>query len=125
MRSNIIFAWPQKGSGASGFLLMALFFPLLLIRFFEQWAHRDSWEFLMWAALFLAWVVVWPIALLRRLERIGLNRAWALPILIPAALLLVALFRDWPHGVAVAIAPVSIASAAVLIFFSEPKKVQP
>jgi len=124
MKSNIIFGWPQKGSGASGFLLMALFFPILLIRFCEEWAHRGTWEFLMWAGLLLAWVVVWPLALLRRLGGIGLDRAWALPILMPAVLLFVALFRNWPHSVAVAIVMITIAPAAALIFLSKPREMQ-
>ncbi|MGB6721612.1 MAG: hypothetical protein WBE72_12510 [Terracidiphilus sp.] len=106
-------------------MLMALLFPVLILRFSQQLSHRDTWEFLIWASLFLAWIVIWPIALLRRLARIGLNRAWLLPILLPAAALAVALLRHWPHGLAVVLLNLTIAASVLLVFLSPRARAQP
>jgi hypothetical protein len=118
MPARVVFGWPQKGSGASGFLLMALFAPLLIIRVTDQWSRRDTWEFLMWGALSLLWLVAWPLAILRVLSRAGLNRGWLLPLLLPAALLLVAVSLHWPHRLTSAILMVSIVAPALIAFLS-------
>jgi hypothetical protein len=106
-------------------VLRALSCPLIILGFFEQLPQRNTWEFLIWAALFLAWTVIWPIVVLRRLARIGLNKAWLLPILLPAAVLMVALLRHWPHGLAVVLLMLTIAAPALLVFLSPRAGAQP
>ena len=118
MPSRWVFSWPEKENGASYFVLRVLLFPVLILGFSEQLFHRDTWEFLIWAALFLAWIVIWPIAVLRRLARIGVNRAWLLAILLPAAVLMVALLRHWPHGLAEVLLMLTIAAPILLVFLS-------
>jgi hypothetical protein len=125
VRSKLVFAWPERAKGASGFLLMALFFPVLIIRFSDQLPHPYGWEFLTWSVLFVLWIVVWPIAILRRLARIGLNKTWVLPVLLPAAVLLVALLRHWPHRFSATLALLTIAAPTLLVFLSPRASARP
>jgi hypothetical protein len=125
MPSKVEFCWPERGNGASYFVLRALLFPVLILGFSEQLSHRDTWEFLIWAALLLGWIVIWPIAVLRRLARTGLSRAWLLPILLPAAVLVVGLVRHWTHDFVSVLLILAVAPSVSLVFLSPRASAQP
>lgn len=116
LKSDLFFTLPKRGTGASWFGLMALWFSLCIIDFIAELHHRSAVWFWIILVILLAILVNWPITIIRRLDRLQLNRLWLVPILSPAALLLLTFLEKAPHRFTSVVLIPAIAAPMLLIF---------
>jgi hypothetical protein len=114
----------KRPISGSGYALVALLTPLIIIHIAEGWTAQDRTTFLFYLIVAPLYALIWPLATMRRLVYLRLSRLWILPILLPLGLLSLTLFWHYPHKITAMLLLVAVVVQAPLIFLSPRKHFQ-
>ncbi len=99
------------------FGIWLVWLPLSVINLSESWGPHLTVKSLSWLVITLIYAVSWPFVAAKRLGQLRLSLLWILPILLPLAVLMLALCEQWRLTGAVALL-VSLAAQAPLLWLS-------
>jgi len=95
MNFKHVFAKGKRPISLPLFGIWLVWLPLSVINLFDSWGSRPDLQSVSWLAIALAYAVSWPFVAAWRLSDLRRSLLWIFPILLPLAVLMLALCKHW------------------------------
>jgi hypothetical protein len=117
MNLGHVFAKGKRPISLPIFGIWLVWLPLSVINLSDSWRSFPSLESICWLVVALVYAVTWPFVAAKRLTDLGRSLLWIIPVLLPLAVLMLALCERWLLTGAVALL-VSLAAQAPLLWLA-------